>query len=104
MVVDRVAAGRLADLRSRIEQARVGSEQGGRAPAASASSPTSLAFRVGIEMVVALGLCAGLGLAVDNWFQSWPVATIIGFFLGAGAGIRNVYHAGSRVGNARNGS
>lgn len=52
-----------------------------------------MAFRIGIELVVALVIGAGGGLMLDRWLGTAPWLLILGLFLGMGAGIMNVYRA-----------
>lgn len=65
-------------------------------------SGIGLGFRIGTELVVGLAVGAGVGYLIDRWLGSSPWLTILFFFLGAGAGVMNVYRAvnglGSRVG------
>ena len=52
-----------------------------------------LGFRIGIELVVAVGLATGLGWAIDRWLGTRPWGMIVLFFLGVAAGMLNVYRA-----------
>jgi len=56
--------------------------------------------RIGVELVAALLVGIGGGLLFDNWLETRPWGLIIGFLLGAGAGIVNVYRLISGVGYA----
>ena len=56
------------------------------------------AFRVGTELVGALIVGVGVGYYLDHWLETKPVFLITFFFLGAGAGILNVYRAASGIG------
>jgi ATP synthase protein I len=59
-----------------------------------------LAFRIGIEMVAAMIVGVGGGMLLDRWLGTTPWGLIGMFFLGAGAGIVNVYRAVSGIGYA----
>jgi len=59
-----------------------------------------LAFRIGVELVAALIVGVGSGMLLDRWLGTTPWGLIGMFFLGAGAGIVNVYRAVSGVGYA----
>jgi ATP synthase protein I len=65
-------------------------------------SGMGLGFRIGIELVVGLAVGGGVGYLIDRWLGSTPWLTIVFFFLGAGAGVMNVYRTvnglGSRIG------
>ena len=50
-------------------------------------------FRIGIELVVAIGVATGLGWALDQWLGTRPWGMIVLFFLGVAAGMLNVYRA-----------
>jgi len=59
-----------------------------------------VAFRIGVELVAALVVGVGAGLLLDRWLGSTPWFLIVFFFLGAAAGVLNVYRAASRIGLA----
>jgi ATP synthase protein I len=50
-------------------------------------------LRIGIELVVAIGVATGLGWALDHWLGTRPWGMIVLFFLGVAAGMLNVYRA-----------
>ena len=58
------------------------------------------AFRIGVELVAALVVGVGIGLLLDRWLGTAPWFLIGFFFIGAGAGIVNVYRATSSYGLA----
>ena len=47
--------------------------------------------RVATELVAGLIIGTGLGLLIDNWLETKPLFLIIFFFLGAFAGIYNLW-------------
>ena len=51
----------------------------------------AFASRIGLQLVVAVGVGAVLGYGIDQWLGSEPWATIVGVFLGGIAGLLNVY-------------
>ncbi len=59
-----------------------------------------MALRIGVEMVSALAVGVGIGLLLDYWLETAPWFLVVFFFLGAGAGIMNVYRAASGIGMA----
>ena len=59
-----------------------------------------MAMRVGVELVAALVVGVGIGLLLDRWLGTAPLFLVVFFFLGAGAGILNVYRAASGIGLA----
>ena len=59
-----------------------------------------MAIRIGTEMVAALIVGVGIGYFLDNWLGTKPWFLVVFFFLGAGAGVLNVYRAASGLGIA----
>jgi ATP synthase protein I len=93
----------LADLDARLQKARERSAE--PAPVAGGDDNLSkksigLAFRIGIEMVAAMIVGVGGGMLIDRWLGTTPWGLIGMFFLGAGAGIVNVYRAVNGIGYA----
>ena len=60
----------------------------------------ALAFRIGTELVSALVVGVGIGFLLDKWLDTTPWFLVVFFFLGAAAGILNVYRAASGFGLA----
>lgn len=61
-------------------------------------SGAGLAVRVGAELISALIVGAGLGRLIDIWLGTGPWGLVVLFFLGAAAGILNVYRTVARMG------
>ena len=57
----------------------------------------SFGFRISTEIVAALVVGVGIGLLVDNYFDTKPFGLIIFFILGAFAGFLNVYRVMRRI-------
>ena len=55
------------------------------------------AFKLGTELVAAVGVGTIIGFILDSWFDTKPWLIIIFFFLGAAAGIMNVIKAANRM-------
>ena len=55
------------------------------------------AFKLGTELVAAVGVGTIIGFILDNWFGTKPWLIIIFFFLGAAAGMLNVIKAANRM-------
>ena len=85
----------LARLGEQIDKARAGRVR--RQPVVADRSALQqglgLGFRIGIELVVAVGVATGLGWAIDHWLGTRPWGMIVLFFLGVAAGMLNVYRA-----------
>ena len=92
----------LDELDARLKKAR--GEAAGRLRPADADgtgqNALGMAFRVGVELVAGLVVGVGIGLLLDEWLGTAPWGMIAFFFLGAGAGIMNVYRAVNRMGVA----
>ena len=54
------------------------------------------AFKLGTELVAAVGVGTIIGFILDNWFGTKPWLMIIFFFLGAAAGMLNVIRTANR--------
>ena len=85
----------LKRLGERIDKARA--EFAPKQPAAvdrsAIQSGLGLGLRIGVELVVAIGVATALGWAIDRWLGTKPWGMIVLFFFGAAAGMLNVYRA-----------
>ena len=91
----------LGELGGRISKARHGAglektveEQHAEAAAGSA---LGVAWRISIEIVVALVVCTAIGWALDYWFGTKPWLMLIFLFLGGAVGINNAARAALRI-------
>ena len=91
----------LGELGDRISKARHGAglektveEQDAEAAAGSA---LGVAWRISIEIVVALVVCTVIGWALDYWFGTKPWLMLIFLFLGGAVGINNAARAALRI-------
>ena len=55
------------------------------------------AFKLGTELVAAVGVGTIIGFILDSWFGTKPWLMIIFFFLGAAAGMLNVIRTANRM-------
>ena len=55
------------------------------------------AFKLGTELVAAVGVGTIIGFILDSWFDTKPWFIIVFFFLGSVAGIMNVIKAANRM-------
>ena len=55
------------------------------------------AFKLGTELVAAVGVGTIIGFILDSWFGTKPWLIVIFFFLGAAAGMLNVIKAANRM-------
>jgi len=75
-----------ARARQGLDPAPKGGSQGGL-PGGS----WGIGFRAGVEVVSALVVGVGLGLALDWWLGTKPWLFLVFFLLGSAAGVMNVY-------------
>ncbi len=85
-----VSSASFKDLDDRIKRARAK-----QAPGSGASGASSFgqALRIGAELVSGLIVGVAIGWGLDAWFGTKPWLMIAFFFLGAAAGILNVYRS-----------
>ena len=55
------------------------------------------AFKLGTELVAAVGVGTIIGFILDSWFDTKPWLIIIFFFLGTAAGMLNVMRTANRM-------
>ena len=55
------------------------------------------AFKLGTELVAAVGVGTIIGFILDSWFGTKPWLIIIFFFLGAAAGMLNVVRVANQM-------
>ena len=55
------------------------------------------AFKLGTELVAAVGVGTIIGFILDSWFDTKPWLIIIFFFLGTAAGMMNVFRTANRM-------
>ena len=55
------------------------------------------AFKLGTELVAAVGVGTIIGFILDSWFGTKPWLIIIFFFLGAAAGMLNVIKTANQM-------
>jgi ATP synthase protein I len=87
------------DARLRAAQAKQAKREGRPAPG-SRGAGIGFAFRIGTELVAGVVMGVAIGLALDYWLDSRPWFMIVFFFLGAGAGMLNVYRTVTGIGHA----
>ena len=61
------------------------------------NSGAGFGFKISTEIIAALVVGVGIGLIVDNYFNTKPFGLIIFFILGALAGFLNVYRVMRRI-------
>ena len=93
----------LKELGARLRRARgrrKGAEGSEAEGAGTGISGLGMAFRIGVDLVSALIVGVGIGLLIDRWLGTGPWGLVVFFFLGAGAGVLNVYRSAMGYGSA----
>lgn len=83
------------DLDARLKSARQRSEPRSSRP--SDTKPLGIAMRISVELVAGLFVGGAMGYLLDRWLGTLPWLTIVFFFIGAAAGIRNVMRAAEEI-------
>jgi ATP synthase protein I len=85
----------LRNLGARLEKARADRRPAGGTPpqddGGADRKALALGLRIGLELVVAVFVGAGVGWAFDNWVGTGPWGLIVFLFLGFAAGVTNVF-------------
>ena len=55
------------------------------------------ALKISTELVAAVVVGSTIGFLLDNWFDTKPILTICFFFMGAAAGILNVFKSAKKM-------
>ena len=84
----------LKKLKKKIDHYQVKGDLGA---SSSKKKGTGFGFRISTEIVAALVVGVGIGIIVDNYFNTQPFGLIIFFILGAFAGFLNIYRVIRRI-------
>ena len=89
----------MGELGGRISKARhaAGLDKTAEEQDAVAGSALGVAWRISIEIVVALVVCTAIGWALDYWFGTKPWLMLIFLFLGGAIGINNAVRTALRI-------
>lgn len=80
--------------RARSEQSRGSGTGGGEPP----PSGLGVGFRIGIELLASLLVGLALGWVADRFLGTRPWGLVLGFFIGAAAGMVNVFREAQGLG------
>lgn len=81
------------DARLRAARAQESTKDPERSRTGDAGSGMGLGFRVATELVAGIAVGTLIGFALDSWLGTRPVLMVVFLFLGAAAGVMNVYRA-----------
>ena len=89
----------LEKLGGRISKARhaAGLDQSAADVDGTMGAGLGAAWRISIEIVVALVVCTAIGWALDYWFGTKPWLMLLFLFLGGAAGINNAVRTALRM-------
>ncbi len=93
---------RLADLDKRLAAAR-GTPEPARAPRAEEFNAASMAWRMVIELVMAIVIGGAMGWGLDSLFGTMPLFLIVFVMLGLAAGVRLVLRSAEEMNRAKPG-
>lgn len=90
-----------SDLADRLKAARKRERNPWRKPGREGEATgAGIAVRAGIELAGTLAVGVGIGWLLDGWLGTGPWLLVLFFFLGAAAGVLNVYRAMMNMGLA----
>ena len=83
----------LSDLDDRLRRLREREGSGGELPSRgrTSSSGLGMGMRIGVELVASLVIGVGVGWGLDHLLGTSPWLLLVFFFLGAAAGMLNIY-------------
>ena len=85
------------DFKTRLKIAKSQIEKKSQSNNEKKGSFMGTAFKLGTELVAAVGVGTIIGFILDSWFDTKPWLIIIFFFLGAAAGMLNVIRAANKM-------
>tara|TARA_Y200000002_G_scaffold355790_1_gene337054 strand:- start:215 stop:499 length:285 start_codon:yes stop_codon:yes gene_type:complete len=85
------------DFKTRLKIAKSKMKRQGLSNSEKKGSFMGNAFKLGTELVAAVGVGTIIGFILDSWFDTKPWFIIIFFFLGAAAGMLNVIRTANRM-------
>ena len=97
---EREEPGSLEDIDARLRKLKAEERRPDRTAEDSSRSGLGFAMRLGVEIVAALIVGAGIGLLLDRWLGTAPWLLVAFFVLGAAAGMMNVYRVMTGMGGS----
>ena len=85
----------LNSLKKKIQKAKEKIEE----PVVEAPKPLGKIMKVVVEIVAAMAVGLGIGILIDNYFDTRPFFIIVFFLLGSAAGIMNVFRVAKSLQN-----
>lgn len=85
----------LNSLKKKIQEAKEKIEE----PVVEVPKPLGKIMKVVVEIVAAMAVGLGIGILIDNYFDTRPFFIIVFFLLGSAAGIMNVFRVAKSLQN-----
>ena len=85
----------LNSLKKKIQEAKEKIEE----PVVESPKPLGKIMKVVVEIVAAMAVGLGIGILIDNYFDTRPFFIIVFFLLGSAAGIMNVFRVAKSLQN-----
>ena len=85
----------LNSLKKKIQEAKEKIDE----PVVEAPKPLGKIMKVVVEIVAAMAVGLGIGILIDNYFDTRPFFIIVFFLLGSAAGIMNVFRVAKSLQN-----
>ena len=85
----------LNSLKKKIQEAKENIDE----PVVEAPNPLGKIMKVVVEIVAAMAVGLGIGILIDNYFDTRPFFIIVFFLLGSAAGIMNVFRVAKSLQN-----
>ncbi len=85
----------LNSLKKKIQEAKEKIQE----PVVEAPKPLGKIMKVVVEIVAAMAVGLGIGILIDNYFDTRPLFIIVFFLLGSAAGIMNVFRVAKSLQN-----
>ena len=85
----------LKSLKKKIQEAKEKIEE----PVVEVPKPLGKIMKVVVEIVAAMAVGLGIGILIDNYFDTRPFFIIVFFLLGSAAGIMNVFRVAKSLQN-----
>ena len=82
-------------LKKKIQEAKEKIEE----PVVETPKPLGKIMKVVVEIVAAMAVGLGIGILIDNYFDTRPFFIIVFFLLGSAAGIMNVFRVAKSLQN-----
>ena len=88
---------KLKEISTRLEIAKKKNENAKEKNDGSNAASFGKAMKISTELVACVGVGTTIGFILDDWFDTKPLLIISFFFIGAAAGIINVFKSAKKM-------